>query len=67
MEAEGGFGFFELLMNYTTKDQLLIGGTQRVRGEVDATLSQLGKVGFVGAGSQEFVGILGGQPDREAS
>lgn len=66
LETQGRFGFLELLVNDTTEDLLLINGIQRVRGEVDTALSQLGKVGFVGAGGQELVCVLRGEPDGKS-
>ncbi len=47
LQAQRGFGFLELLVNDAAENQLLIGWAQRVRGEVDAALGQLGEVGFV--------------------
>jgi len=41
LQAQGGFGFFELLVNDVAEDQLLIGGTERLRREVGAALGEM--------------------------
>jgi hypothetical protein len=66
LEAQSGFGFLELGVDDAADNHPLLGVRQRVRGEVDTSLGQLGEVGFVGAGGQELVGVLRGEPDGEA-
>lgn len=65
MQTQSGFGFLELLVNHTAENQLLVGGTQRLWGEVDAALGQFGEVRRVAAGGDEGVRVLSRAPDRE--
>src|SRR3989442_14740767 len=66
IQPQGGFGLLELLVNDASENHLLVGVGERLRGKVDSALGQFGEVGFVGAGGQEFVGVLRREPDREA-
>src|SRR3990172_7506654 len=66
LKAQAGFGLLELGVNDAAENHTLLGVRQRVRGEMDTALGQLGEVGFVGSGGQELVGVLRREPHGEA-
>lgn len=65
LQAQDSFSFLEFLVDDAAEDHALLAFIQVLRGEVDATLGQLGEIRFVRARGQELVGVLRCQPYRE--